>query len=100
MDIREFSSLLGFLAFVVMAYRLVSTWDESDWLVRALAGGVMALLFVGSLGSAVYAAADLAGIRWVQWLVLISRTVGLLVGVLWPRLVGQTGIPLWRRSRY
>jgi hypothetical protein len=96
--IREASALIGVVAFMLMAYRVVSTWDDedSDWLVRALAGGVMALLLVGSIGSAIYAINEIQGIDWVQWLILGSRVVAVLVALSWPNLVGQKGIPVLR----
>lgn len=85
----QITAIFGFLAAAGVTWRTVSTWDEMDWLHRALAAGIFALLAVSTYGQWRQLDAGFPVTTDAIVAALVVRFVALLVVLLWVRLLGQ-----------
>jgi hypothetical protein len=89
LTIREWSSLLGVLAFTGLLWRLIGFWLEMSYLERSLTLVLMAMLAVAAIGTYRLDVLSAPASGVVVWAILL-RLVVLGLVVLWPRLVGST----------
>lgn len=82
-------------ASLLLAWRLVSRWDDSTGLVRALAALLGASVFLASVAAtvAMYAAGDTLVARVVLLLVFAHGVGCVMVAALWPSLEYRFVIP-------
>lgn len=85
--LREISIVVGFVASVVLAYRLASTWDETSWLTKALGLSLGATVALTAFASSRLVSADQDAIPSVVYTILVTRLLALFVGVFWLNLL-------------